>query len=588
MKNWIGKGLSLSLMVMVAGGMLTACDEETLSAILDVILNDDGTTIATNDGTYLGWLEEDEDNESIEDDLRLDTSDGDGTVKTDLPSKVDLTQYLPPVGNQGNYGTCVAWATAYNARTWLDARANGKTTSQLTTKEIYSPADIFRAIPSQYKGSNCEGSNFGPALNVMQTRGVASWSAVPYSSIASGSDCDCATSSADDADAAKHKIKGYREVDITNLTTLKRYLYEGSPIIFGASLGDNFMNASGKSVLTSRGTTNSTGMHAYHAMVIVGYDDSQGSNGAFRIVNSWGISWADYGLVWVDYKYFLNDFAYCGYVAYTEESESIAVDPSSTLDLMPTVTMDEDYDEADDPDSDDPTWRLLTYNIYNAGTGTVPASATWGNAYMLYNAYDANEYTIVLIDLYTDVYGSKGDMNGKWDKTEAKSMIGLEAQGYSWTNIDIPGQSSVVETIDPSSQVFEWPYKMPDVSGKYYLVMFADAFGSVGESNEQNNFYFLTTSNGGPLTISNGVIQSTIGNNKNKALALQTVKPKQNATMPCQTAVTPTAPNTYTPAEIAKLIQTAKENGELQKKALQWVEENGNNVKPRRVKKIAQ
>ena len=59
MKNWIGKGLSLSLMVMVAGGMLTACDEDTLSAILDVILNDDGTTIATNDGTYLGWLEED-------------------------------------------------------------------------------------------------------------------------------------------------------------------------------------------------------------------------------------------------------------------------------------------------------------------------------------------------------------------------------------------------------------------------------------------------------------------------------------------------------------------------------------------------
>src|SRR5881409_2736626 len=41
---------------------------------------------------------------------------GEGT----LPSSVDLTSKFPPIGDQGQFGTCVAWATAYNLKTALD------------------------------------------------------------------------------------------------------------------------------------------------------------------------------------------------------------------------------------------------------------------------------------------------------------------------------------------------------------------------------------------------------------------------------------------------------------------------------------
>ena len=38
-----------------------------------------------------------------------------------LAKRVDLSMKFPPIGNQGNYGTCVAWATGYNMKTALDA-----------------------------------------------------------------------------------------------------------------------------------------------------------------------------------------------------------------------------------------------------------------------------------------------------------------------------------------------------------------------------------------------------------------------------------------------------------------------------------
>ena len=35
----------------------------------------------------------------------------------DLPSAVDLREYLPVTGDQGQYGTCTAWSTTYCAMT---------------------------------------------------------------------------------------------------------------------------------------------------------------------------------------------------------------------------------------------------------------------------------------------------------------------------------------------------------------------------------------------------------------------------------------------------------------------------------------
>src|SRR6185295_13668585 len=44
-----------------------------------------------------------------------------------LPPSVDLTSKFPPIGDQGRYGTCVAWATGYGIKTVIDGMEKGLT-----------------------------------------------------------------------------------------------------------------------------------------------------------------------------------------------------------------------------------------------------------------------------------------------------------------------------------------------------------------------------------------------------------------------------------------------------------------------------
>lgn len=574
MKKIITVALSLSL--LTAGISLVSCDEESLNEFLNALLTDDGTTLKTDGGTWLGWLFNYEDPETIEDDI--DLNDVDNDLKGDMPSKVDLSANLPRIGDQGQYGTCVAWATAYNCRTWLYAKSKGLTTAQLNSSNTFSAADVFMAIDNKYKGSGCGGTNFRYAFDVMQKRGVATESAVPYSQL----DCSCSPSSSANSAASGYKIKAYREIDITNVNTVKRYLSNGRLVVFGAKLGDEFMYANDNSVLTNQTSFKSTGQHGYHALVCSGYDDNKGPNGAFRVVNSWGSDWGDNGYIWVDYKFFCGGkFAYTGFVAYGNDEE-IVVGSSNTVqntssgyDLVPATLADLDYDEKDDPDSNDPTWRTSIYNVYNAGESTLKPDKPWAICYVLYDAYNANNYQVLLVDLYTDEYGKFVDENGKtwnynfdWDPATASKVLGVSAQGYCWSNVSVNGGESVSHAVYGDNEPFEWSYKMPNVSGSYYLVLIADAFSGVSESNEDNNYYFLTTADNGPLKIENGVIKSNIDNNKTLASRLRRVR--KNEPSPMQSAVNEVAANTYTTEEISALLNVERRSGRLAKKMKAW------------------
>jgi hypothetical protein len=66
-----------------------------------------------------------------------------------------LTKYLPPIGDQGQYGTCVAWATAYNCKTTLESIKYGFTAAQLASPQYQlSPRDLFLNIDDAKKGAN--------------------------------------------------------------------------------------------------------------------------------------------------------------------------------------------------------------------------------------------------------------------------------------------------------------------------------------------------------------------------------------------------------------------------------------------------
>ncbi len=533
MKKLINKILILSFIIGIFG-IMPSCDPDNQNFSLE----------------NLGWYGFEgpygDDTTSIENDIYL----GSGQ----LPSSVDLSPYFPPIGDQGSYGTCVAWATGYNHKSFLEAWDDNHRTT-FNSSQMFSPKHLFWSIPSSKKGGDCNGTGFEAAYDIMISNGIANLATTPYTNLG---DCSSSPSSSENTNAANHKIESYRQVDL-NIQKLKEYLAQNRALTFGAKLGENFMAWNSSDVIYDD-TDTYHGQHAYHAMTLCGYDDSKGNNGAFRVVNSWGTGWGDGGYIWVDYNFFVSgDFAFCAFAATNKfsnpdgDGDNQVDDPNSGTDLMAW----ELYDLQDDSDPGNPRARVAKYNAFNSGTDNIPASKDWNILYIYYNANNANDYGIMLFDYYTDDYGNYGE-DGNLDGYS-------EADGDQnwWNHIDIPAGQSVAQALYGGTDArFSWPYTMPSITGDYYLVIIVDGYDVIQEFDESNNYFYLTDSEGGPITFSNGVMQEQPAKNFEKNL-----NPQMGDPSPRQTAVNKQHINTYSTKEIRKLIKYRLASGDIQRKA---------------------
>ena len=521
-------------------------------AILPSCDPDDTGNLLENLGWYgLGGALGD-DTTSIENDIYL----GSGQI----PSSVDLSAYFPPIGDQGSYGTCVAWATGYYQKSFLEAWDDNRRTS-FSSSQILSPKHLFWSIPASQKGADCNGTGFEPAYDVMISTGISDIGTTPYTSLG---DCSSSPSSSENTVAANHKIESYRQVNL-DVETLKQYLAQGRALSFGAKLGENFMAWNSSDVIYDD-TDDYQGQNAYHAMTICGYDDSKGNNGAFRVVNSWGTGWGDGGYIWVDYNFFVSgDFAFCAFAATNKfsnpdnDGDNQVDDPNSGTDLMAWELYDY-HDDVNDPYNTDPRARVAKYNAFNSGTDNIPASKDWNILYIYYNANNANDYGIMLFDYYSDDYGSYGQ-DGNLDGFP-------EADGDQnwWNHIDIPAGQSVAQALYGGTDArFSWPYTMPSITGDYYLVIIVDGYDVIQEFDESNNYFYLTDSEGGPITFSNGVMQENPAKSFEKNL-----NPQKGDASPKQTVKTEQNLNAYSTKEIRKLINYRLASGDIKKKAVMY------------------
>lgn len=551
MKNYL-KRLTPALLISflaftTATVTFTSCTKEELTGILNEILVQ----------ALASWNADEEKLDEIPQDL--DINDNPGA----LPSSVDLSSKFPPIGDQGEYGTCVTWAVGYNLKTALNGIDNQWNATQLAqTTNQTSPKDVFWAIPSAQKGSKCNGTQFESAMDLLITRGGASLAKAPYTSLG---DCSQTPPSDWTQDAANNKLVNYRKIaDQSNSSSMtfanfKAYLAECRPIAIGAKLGDRFMRWNSDAVIDYDTYQNPGMQHAYHAMVLAGYDDSKG---AFKLVNTWGNTWGKSGFIWVDYDFFVSSFCLCGFVAQNKTDINITGGNVGSgniitgLDVLAWNLVD-----GDNPESTNPLDRQITYNVFNSGTETVRASSRWSILYMFYNAYDANDYEILIHDYYTNEFSTTPGDNDYWE-------AGYGIAGSWWNYIDVPSGKSVAAALYNVDEAdFLFTYTMPNnINGKYYLVLVADGFNDLAEANEENNFYFYSTSDGKPFDFVNGLIQGGVPT-KN-ALADKQPVPFQNTAT--QTVVSKNNPNAYSPEEIMKLVKHKKETGELQQKALQY------------------
>ncbi|MDF1699170.1 MAG: C1 family peptidase [Saprospiraceae bacterium] len=471
-----------------------------------------------------------------------------------LPTSYDIVDKFPPMGDQGNYGTCVAWAVGYNTKTALSGMDRNLSASDLSSPQNqFSPKDLFTALPDNLKGAECNGTNFANALTLLQERGVATMATVPYTNL--GQCYNSSTEASWTSEAANYKIKYWRKIE-ASATSIKQNVSNNIPVILGARLADNFMSWNSDNVLSSHSSFTQVGIHSYHAMVIAGYDDNKGPNGAFRVINSWGEGWGDRGYIWIDYNFLIEEF---GVNSLGENSLFIAAnqdgdvappddDPTPTaqgVDMAPWVFADySTYDWSGISNE-----REIEFNLYNIGTQDARPESNWNVYYIYYNAYDANDYGIMFYDEFNQSIPAE-----TWECPTAENCIvntTIPAGGDFATNAF--GMSSIART-----------YNVPFITGEYYLLMVADATDVFMEQDEQNNLFYTSID---PVYFQNGYAFVTQNDddafgftNENKEgfssrSAVQTRTP-QNGNFK----------NAYTGDEIIDLLKQEKRNGGLAKK----------------------
>ena len=479
-----------------------------------------------------------------------------------LQSSVSLEPWVPPVLSQGAYGTCTAWACGYFARTIMYARENNLSKSDLDDKNnVFSPLDLFLSMDG--RGNNCMGSWSGEAFSVMQNRGIATIATAPYENLGN---CDWNPLPAWNNEAGNFKIEKYRRVEHTNIEALKSYIQLGRPVQVSCKLGLNFRYINDDSVWYEDDYSGEDRYHGRHAMVITGYDDDMGANGAFRIVNSWGSNWGDNGYFWVDYNFFANQFCYSAYIIDGDRGglsdavfDANVINPNFRVDGKDLLAV-QLIDEYDDYPGNPANARALTYNVFNRGYETVPSGDKWNIVYYYYNAFDPeNDFGVIIYDYFTNEVGAPGEHG---DFSDLPNGV-LDHYGHFnwWNNVDIPSGYSAASAVygdDGYDYDFVFYYQMPNITGQYYFVLYADGFNVIDEQYEQNNFMFFTGHEKKPLEIVNGIIQES---SLKSGLQLGTLPSDLKTGQP----------NAYDLDEIAALVKYQMKEGILDAKAIEYL-----------------
>lgn len=198
-----------------------------------------------------------------------------------------LNLNVPPVGNQGGEGSCVAFGTTYAGRS-IDWQASHPATWSQSVN-IFSPEYVYNQIKVRRPCSS--GSYVYKGLDLLKLQGVTTWTLMPYTDVS----CTLLPTTAQKTAAVPYKITSYSTVTRTT-AAIKSFLAAGKPVIVAGPVSSGYMNLASGAVLTTFDGS-SLGGHCY---CIVGYDDDKG---AFKFMNSWGTSWATGGFGYIAYGY---------------------------------------------------------------------------------------------------------------------------------------------------------------------------------------------------------------------------------------------------------------------------------------------
>ena len=215
----------------------------------------------------------------------------------DMP-RVDLSDELPPIGNQGTQNSCACWAIAYHHRSQLEFRE--RQWDLTDPNHQFSPAFVYSHVNWGVNG----GTYPGQICQLICDQGCASMADVPYSQ----NNWWTWPSESAYAHALPFRCRDWAWVwtrDTNDLGNVKQLLCNGSTVaLFIWVWMPHFWDLANYGNIYCEADRNGE-VPGGHIVTIVGYDDTLATRdgpGAFRIANSWGPSWADSGFFWMSYK----------------------------------------------------------------------------------------------------------------------------------------------------------------------------------------------------------------------------------------------------------------------------------------------
>ena len=232
-----------------------------------------------------------------------------------------LLPSFPPIGNQEQLGSCVAWGSTYYQATHEIGLLN-TVNNQQGMQGVLSPKWTYDLL----NGGVDDGLSVLSAYQLLAINGAPSIVNFPYDANYTAWDLHVQdwVSAINNRMASYALIPGLGGSGAQNLTAIKTALVNGHVLTF-ATFIDSWVFTQVKhdpqnldnNHVGELAAVYMNGTDGGHFMTIVGYNDNlwidvngngevdAGERGAFLIANSWGTSWGNQGFVWISYDAFL-------------------------------------------------------------------------------------------------------------------------------------------------------------------------------------------------------------------------------------------------------------------------------------------
>lgn len=375
-----------------------------------------------------------------------------------LSSKEDFSANIPNVKDQGNTGSCTAWATGYYYKTWQEAVEEHWDKNQNAFSPMYLFAMQCRTFEQPY--------DMIKSWEILKRYGCAKLLTVPFKEYETWSYADEIRKygSVSISDAAHEEAKIYRSGEMTSFSSLgevKQALTSG-PVVMGISQYERTPSDWSPSPERNYLSPDSSNYNDGHAILCVGYDDSKFGVGAVKIVNSWGTQWGEKGYTWIRYSDFDDIVSYAMSVKDLPNPRK----PSEETKKKPDAPEDVQATDATGPYVDI-TWSNVGnaqyYRIFRAEVGKSSTykeiASSYGTSYR-----DFPEPGIVFyysLVSYNDIgssdhFASDTDAKSYVDKGSARGNAMIQPKVLWVSNDDREMSSSfTVSNIDSGAEAME-------------------------------------------------------------------------------------------------------------------------------------